>query len=35
MEKVKKFAVTDLGALIDTDVEALVPEASPVQASNA
>lgn len=35
MENVKKFAVTLFGELIVTDVEVLVPDASPVQASKA
>ncbi|MEM0017393.1 MAG: hypothetical protein QXJ48_06100 [Candidatus Korarchaeum sp.] len=32
---VKKFAVTVLGEFVVTDIDVLVPEASPVQASKA
>jgi len=35
IENVKKFAVTLFGESIVTEVELLVPEASPVQASKA
>ena len=35
IENVKKFAVTVLGEAIVTEVDVLVPEASPVQASKA
>jgi hypothetical protein len=34
IENVKKFAVTLFGEFIVTEVEALVPETSPVHASN-
>ena len=34
IENVKKFAVTLFGEFIVAEVEALVPEASPVHASN-